>query len=350
MKKNVQHQFVVIGGTHRAVLTLRKILKDKIGKIEFAVFMEDYFWDKQWLPELEKIAQKERIPYHTYRSGEKIRLETIKKINEIKPLAIIGIGTWRTILNPTFWKNSKFGYIGLHGSMLPEYRGFAGLNWYVINGEKEYGMQMIQLNAGIDSGNLVTKKNGTLLNITIPLPKIKTMKSIVKDVEKVHVKMITELMRLIKKNDLNFIKQNEKLATWTCHRGPDNGEIDWNQNTVTIHDFIRGQSDPYPGAYSFYENKKISILKTTIPKTSKKYVGRICGKIVERHSNGDVVVLTQDGTIIINEIRVDGKYLEPGKFLKSVRQTLGYQPRKEIDKLKDEISELKSIINKIIQN
>src|SRR3972149_4254102 len=216
--KTGKNEIIVMGGTHRAVLALEKILQLNDIKIPFAIFQEDYPWDEQWLPELKSIAEKNNIPYHVYKSDEKLSSETIAEVNKLRSKAIIGIGTWRSLLPSKFWKNTQYGYIGIHGTLLPEYRGFAGLNWYKTSEE--------------------------------------------------------------------------------------------------IHNFIRGQSNPFPGAYSFYQNKKFYIWKTSIPSNPKKYVGRIVGKVVERSPSGIVSILTKDGILKIEEISVDGKKIKQSQFIK----------------------------------
>ena len=342
--KTGKNEIIVMGGTHRAVLALEKILQLNDIKIPFAIFQEDYPWDEQWLPELKSIAEKNNIPYHVYKSDEKLSSETIAEVNKLRSKAIIGIGTWRSLLPSKFWKNTQYGYIGIHGTLLPEYRGFAGLNWYVINGEKECGMQIVRLDESIDGGDLVLKKDGTLFRKIIPLNSERTMKEIVREVEKTHVELVSDLIENIKRDNIAFSKQDETKATWTCHRGPEDGEINWNKTSEEIHNFIRGQSNPFPGAYSFYQNKKFYIWKTSIPSNPKKYVGRIVGKVVERSPSGIVSILTKDGILKIEEISVDGKKIKPSQFIKSVKQTLGYQPRYEIEELKERITKLENII------
>jgi len=337
--ENKLNTFVVMGGTHRAVLTLKEILKLKDVNIQFAIFQEDYPWDEQWLPDLKNLAEKNNISYHIYRSGEKIRPDTLECVKKLYSRAIIGIGIWRSILPASFWKNTKYGYIGLHGTLLPEYSGFAGINWYVINGEKECGLQMIQLDENIDGGKLVSKKDGTPFRKIISLDIKKTMREIMNEVEKNHVNLIIELIKSIKNDDISFSKQDESKTTWTCHRGPDDGEIDWTKTSIEIHNFIRAQSHPYPGAFSYYKNKKFHIWKSIILKNPKKYVGRILGKVVTRNKEY-VEILTGDSLLRITDFSVDGKKVIPNEFIDSVREKLGFDASKAIIELERRISEI----------
>ena len=246
MKKNNKIRIIITGGTHRSYVTVNKLLEKNEIEILLFLIQKDYPWDQQWHHKLEKISQENNIPYEIYESGKKLSDETVNRIQKLSPDAIIGTGMWRTILQPEIWKTSRYGYIGLHGSLLPEYRGFANLNWYIINGENEYGMQMIQLDEWIDGGKLVCKKDGTPFRALISLEPDKTMNQIIDEVEKTHVTQTLELIDCIKTDNISFIEQDENKATWGCHRGPNDGEIDWTKNSLEIHNFIRAQSQPYP--------------------------------------------------------------------------------------------------------
>ena len=330
---------VLTGGTRRAVKTLKQIIKKSNVKIELFLIQKDNPWDKPYHKELEKILIQENIDFEIYDSFEKISIKTIKKINKIKPDVIIGTGIWRSLLPEKMWQRSRYGYIGLHGSDLPEYRGFANLNWYIINGEREYTMSMIQLDSGIDSGNLVYTKNKIPFKMSISLENKKNLNEILNEVEKKHIQLTLKLIEHIKKDDIMFVKQDESKATWGCHRGPEDGEIDWKKSSKEIHNFIKAQSMPYPGAFSYYKNKKFHIWKSEIPKNAKKYVGRIPGKIVERNEEY-CDILTGDTILRISNITIDNKKIKINSFLTSIRETLGYNPKIEIDEMKKMIEHI----------
>lgn len=337
---------ILTGGTRRAIKTLKQIIKKSDVDIKLFLVQRDYPWDEQCHIELENILKKEKIPFETYEPTEKLSIKTIKKINKIKPDAIIGTGIWRSLLPKEMWQNSRYGYIGLHGSNLPEYRGFANLNWYIINGEREYIMSMIQLDEGVDTGNLVYRKNKKPFTTSISLENNKNINEILKEVERKHIQLTLELIEHIKKDEIIFVKQNESKATWACQRGPDDGEINWRKSTKKIFNFIRAQSKPYPGAFSYYRNKKFYIWKAEIPKRTKKYVGRIPGKVIERNKKY-CDVLTNDGIIRILEITVDTKKIQTNLFLTSVREILGFNPRSEMEQMREKIIELEKKVDKI---
>ena len=75
-----------------------------------------------------------------YKICDKINQDDIQSIESLRPDVILGIGVWRSMLSSEFINIPQYGYLGLHGTALPEYRGFAGLNWQIINGASEIKM------------------------------------------------------------------------------------------------------------------------------------------------------------------------------------------------------------------
>lgn len=337
-------RIIMIGGTSRTLRTLQAVTLREDVKIVMAIFQRDYPWDTQWHAELEDLAKRESIPFETYDSGERLKQELVASVRSLEPDVIIGGGNWRSLLPAELWKTTRYGYIGLHGSLLPEYRGFANLNWHIINGEKQYGMQMYQLNEGVDSGPLVYRGDGTPIRAYVSLREDRTVADIVDEIDRRYAESMLELIDALRQGDVIFVRQDESRATWACHRGPEDGEIDWTRPTRKLYDFIRAQSHPFPGAYSFYKNEKFHIWKATVPTDPKNFVGRIAGKVVDRRPDNHVDVLTGDGVLRIEEITVQGEAIPPSKFLDSARQTLGYRSRQAIEDAQVSIAGLESKI------
>jgi methionyl-tRNA formyltransferase len=155
------------------------------------------------------------------------------------------------------WNMPPMGTINVHGSLLPSYRGAAPINWAVINGEKETGVTTFKLKAAIDTGNI-------LLQDKLPITEADTAGSI-------HDKMmvlganllVTTLTGLINNTlveqdqeaiinqDPQLLKHAPKIYTETC-------TIDWNNNTESIFNLIRGLS-PFPGALTKLDDKIFKI-------------------------------------------------------------------------------------------
>jgi len=161
------------------------------------------------------------------------------------------------MLPEVVWDMPPMGTINVHGSLLPSYRGAAPINWAVINGEKETGVTTFKLKAAIDTGNI-------LLQDKLPITEADTAGSI-------HDKMmvlganllVTTLTGLINNTlveqdqeaiinqDPQLLKHAPKIYTETC-------TIDWNNNTESIFNLIRGLS-PFPGALTKLDDKIFKI-------------------------------------------------------------------------------------------
>jgi methionyl-tRNA formyltransferase len=317
-------RIIFIGGGIRAVPLYEYVLKRKELTMELAIFMEGYENEKKYCEQLVKMARQHNVAYIV---SDIIKEDILERVQEKNADLILGGGTWRSILKRQFLTSAKYGYISMHGSGLPSYRGWCPINWYIINGEEELASRMFQLDEGIDSGPLVADKNGRVFECRIKLED-KYYGEVLEELTYKRIEVYGRMLDSLLRNEITFIPQDDKLATYTCNRNPDDGEINWSENTENTYNFIRGQSHPAPGAYSFYQNRKFHIWRASIPSNPKRYVGRIPGKTIDILPSGEVDVLTGDGILRINDISVDGKEVLPRKFLSSVRVTLGFDVQK----------------------
>lgn len=308
-----------IGGGQRAYLTLKNILNNqKKVKILYAILMEGYEYEKEYCDKMAKLLKNKKIEYDI---SEKIT-DTIKnKMNSYKPKVLICGGIWRSIVEKDFLDIPELGFIGLHATPLPAYRGWAGINWQIINGEKYITARMVQLDEGVDSGPLVCKKNGELFEYRINIENEKHLQEIFDDYLEIHLKAFDDLLKAILSNDISFIAQDNTKASYTCNRSPEDGEINWNQTTKTIFNFIRAQSKPYQGAFTFYNGEKVTLWKVRPREDLSNYIGRIPGKVVERNKDKkSVIILTKDSGIEILEAENDNKNKDILKIFHSVRK------------------------------
>lgn len=161
------------------------------------------------------------------------------------------------MLPEAVWNMPPMGTINVHGSLLPQYRGAAPINWAIINGEKQTGVTTFKLQHEIDTGNI-------LLQEVIPIGddetagelhdkmKLVGAELLVKTIQGLAENSISELPQLsVKPGD---IKHAPKIFTDTC-------KIDWTKSVSEIHDLIRGLS-PYPGAFTYLKEKTFKIYRS----------------------------------------------------------------------------------------
>ena len=147
-------------------------------------------------------------------------------------------------------KLAKKGAMGIHGSLLPKYRGNAPFVWAMINGEKETGVSLFYFEKGIDEGDIVARKE-------FPIEENETIKDVLEKARTASVDILLEYLPMIANGTAPKIPQDHSQATIFPKRTPEDGLIDWSWNAKRIKDFIRAQTKPYPGAFTIINNKKI---------------------------------------------------------------------------------------------
>lgn len=201
------------------------------------------------------------------------------------------------MLPEVVWNMPVLGTINLHGSLLPNYRGAAPINWAVINGEKETGVTTFFIEKEIDTGKIIDRE-------VICIKENDTAGSI-------HDKLMTVGARLLSKTVTNIFKGNvEALAQDNSNLKhapkifkPD-CKIDWTNDTMSIFNKIRGLS-PYPTAWTELVNgdqtKMLKLFDTTYKIDKSNHSNKI--KIEEK----EVMFGTADGWVIVKDVQLEGK-------------------------------------------
>lgn len=145
----------------------------------------------------------------------------------------------------------------IHGSLLPKYRGRTPHVWAIINNEKVTGISAHVIDEGCDTGAIIKQ-------IEIPISKSDTGATILDKYKKSYVPLIEEVLEKHQSNQLIYNRQDESKATYFGKRTPEDGQIDWNWQAERIVNWVRAQAYPYPGAFTFYKDRKITIDKVSI--------------------------------------------------------------------------------------
>lgn len=190
----------------------------------------------------------------------------------------------------------KLYSINLHASFLPKYRGAAPVNWAIIKGETKTGLTIIRMNEKVDAGDI-------LLQRKVEIEKEETAWALNKKLSELGALLLLDAIRLIKEERIKFKKQNEKQATLAPKLKKEDGLIDWNVSALEIHNKVRG-TVPWPGGYTYFDNKKINIWKTSVLSGKANP-----GEIVE--ARNELVIGSKRGLLKIEEIQIEGKRRMP---------------------------------------
>ena len=245
----------------------------------------------------------------------------IKRTNDLKSLEkniikhlpdVVVISSFNLIIPSKIIKLTKF--INVHHGDLPRYRGRANINWAIINGRREVGLTIHEVVQDLDSGNIyATYKVKITDNDTVKTVYEKFNKIIVSDLARVVNKVI---------NGYEGVPQKGK-PTYCCTRLPEDGYINWAESTKNIVNLIRGLTHPYPGAFTFLDQKKVYVWDYEMPKPPRLFEGRIPGRVVGIYPGLGVEVLTGDGSIILKNITINGVDKNASEIVRSVKKTFG---------------------------
>jgi methionyl-tRNA formyltransferase len=251
------------------------------------------------------------------KTGKPIRVlgdgsELDAAISEFSPDMCVVVG-WYWILRRNLLDMVPEGWLGIHGSLLPKYRGGSPLVWAIINGETESGLSLFYFNEGMDTGDIITQKS-------FEIARDETIADILYKVQELSTKVIRDTYRSLLDGTAPRIPQDHSRATYVSPREQSDGRIDWNQSAVQIYNFIRAQTKPYPGAFAFMPSgKMLRIWKAEV--FPFPYYG-VAGRVVTVKDD-DVVVACGGGTALsLLTVQIDGQSEEPASKVLKYRMKL----------------------------
>lgn len=214
-----------------------------------AVTVDDKGDARSVLSDFERFADKRRVPLCV--ADPKVDLSTY--IQQFAPRLCLAAG-WYQLIKPEVLSSVPGGFVGLHASLLPAYRGGAPLVWAMINGEREAGISLFHFSAGMDDGDIIGQRRFSIEET--------------EDISDVLQKAEREACSLIDAHYISLLQgkaprtpQEHSRATYCAQRRAEDGRIDWSWDARRVYNFIRAQTYPYPGAYCLYKGDKLVIWK-----------------------------------------------------------------------------------------
>lgn len=183
--------------------------------------------------------------------------KTIKWIKNKNPHIIIQTG-WSQKFGNELLKIPKDACIGIHPSPLPIGRGAATLNWAIIKGYKNWGVSFFIMNNNYDGGPIIAKEE-------FKIDKYDYIGDILNKFDKITFGIIKKNINKWLKNQFIY-KKNNKSNFFFKRRNPEDGEFNLKMTSNKIYKLVRALSDPYPGAFFMYNQKKIIVLKANLIK------------------------------------------------------------------------------------
>jgi methionyl-tRNA formyltransferase len=218
------------------------------------------------------------------------------------------------MLPEVVWNMPPMGSVNLHGSLLPQYRGAAPINWAVINGEKETGVTTFKLKHEIDTGDI-------LLQERFPIAETDNAGDVHDKMKEIGAQLLVQTIKGLAdgtlqeraqlstlQNQQSALKHAPKIFTETC-------KIEWDKTVDEVYNLIRGLA-PYPAAFTFLQDKKLKIYKA-----EKIHGSANCKpESFKTDSKSFLHFACSDGYISILELQLEGKKkMAVGDFLRGYR-------------------------------
>ncbi|MCD6038962.1 MAG: putative Methionyl-tRNA formyltransferase [Gammaproteobacteria bacterium] len=297
-------------GSRRGHAVLKKLMEAKATIGGILCLVEDLH-EEIYHPQITTIAKEHGIPL--FYSTEVKTSDYPAVLKKINPTIAFAIG-WRYLIPKEAYTIPKKGTLILHDSLLPTYRGFAPMNWAIINGETKTGVTLFHIAEGVDCGPIVDQ-----LETDISLQD--TARTVDEKIIGLYEKIIIKNLPAFTEGRVKAVIQNEALATYTCKRTPEDGEINWHHSALQIYNLIRALTHPFPGAYTTLRGKKIWIWAASLPVQQVRYIGCVPGRIIGKRGD-KIEVLTGDGVLQLSQLQFLGEEEKSaGEFSVSVKDT-----------------------------
>ena len=251
---NCKIRVVFVGAVEEGRECLHALLEYGANVVGIVTFTDDIAARTSGAVSFKEIAEQHNILVFKVKSTN--TPEAVEMIRSLSPDIIFVVG-WTRLVSAEILQIPQYGCFGMHASLLPKYRGRAPVNWAIIHNQKISGNTAMLLNEGADTGKIVAQK-------AFSISLADTCQTVYHKVAAAGKEMAIEILKAIESNTLKVISQNDDEATEMPRRRPEDGLIDWQKDALTLFNFVRALTHPYPGAFSYWNEKTVFIWEARI--------------------------------------------------------------------------------------
>ena len=227
---------------------------------------------------------------------EKIKSdEAYAYFKRLAPDAVVIIA-YGQIISPRLIAIPRLGWINLHASLLPKYRGAAPINWAIANGETRAGLTTMLIDAGLDTGPmLLTYDTNVGPNETAP--------ELAARLAEAGAPLIAETLKKFDRGEITPKPQDNSQATFAPVLKKEDGRIDWSLSAQQIYNRIRG-FDPWPGAFTSFRGKSCQIWGKPLKPVS---AGGMPGILLPTQEDGLLVICGGNSVLRVEHVQLEGR-------------------------------------------
>jgi len=229
-----------------------------------------------------------------------IKIKAAEAVEHLKlyPADIFIVAAFGQILSKEILEMPKHGCLNIHASLLPKYRGAAPIQWSIINGEKQSGVTIMQMDVGLDTGDMLLKE-------VVLIEKTETGQSLHDKLMVLGARLILSALTQIEDGTIKREKQNDEEFSYASMLTKEMGCIRWEKDAIQIERLIRGLN-PWPSAFTYFEGKTLKIWEARVNKSTTAFAGTVPGTILECGRN-EFSVATGNGILTIESVQLEGK-------------------------------------------
>lgn len=257
---------------------------------------------KMQFPPVKETALEHGIPvFQPRKVREPENIEELRKY-QADVIVVVAFGQ---ILPREILELTPYGCINVHASLLPSYRGAAPIQWAVINGETVSGVTTMQMDEGLDTGDM-------LLKTEVPLEPEETGGSLHDKLAAAGASLCVRTLKALEEGTVTPKKQGESPTAYASMLKKEMGEIRWEESAISIERLIRGLN-PWPSAYTGWQDKTMKIWEAEVLEEDS---GQEPGTVVRVDKDG-FLVQTGKGLLKVTALQIPGKKrMEADAFLR----------------------------------
>jgi len=227
---------------------------------------------------------------------EKIKSESsLDYFKRLMPDVVVIIA-YGQIIPPSLIAIPRLGWINLHGSLLPKYRGAAPINWAIVNGEKLTGLTTMQIDAGLDTGPM-------LLKYQTGIGPDETALDLYAQLAEAGAPLIVETLKKLDRGEIAPTPQDNSQASLAPPLKKEDGRIDWSLPAPNIYNRIRGLQ-PWPGAFTTFRGATCRIWGKPLKPVA---AGGTPGIILPTQEDGLLVICGGSTVMHVEQVQLEGR-------------------------------------------
>jgi methionyl-tRNA formyltransferase len=230
--------------------------------------------------------------------------ETREAVGALDPELVFVVG-WSQLVREPFIELAREGVFGMHPTLLPRHRGRGPIPWAILSGLARTGVTLFEIvDATADSGAIVGQ-------VVVEIGEEETAGTLFDRIAEAHVELIRECVpRLIAGTAPRRLQDETRASAWS-RRAPADGIIDWETRARYLDDWVRAQTRPYPGAFTFLGQEKVVVWRARPVDID---VPAPAGTIVASRPEGPVVACGEGG-LLLEEVETSARELAVGALL-----------------------------------